>query len=187
MPRSSIIKQLEPFLNSNGIICVGGQLRRSFLNELNKHPIILPKGGKVSSLIIQQCHIRCAHGGWGATLNELRNSGYWIISCNAAISSLLFKCVKYRRPGRPGKQKMAGLPVHRLAEAPPFTYCEVDMFGSFLIKQRRNEIKRCAAMFTCMTSRAVHIGITHSLNSDSFKQALRRAIACRGNIKVLLK
>ena len=63
MPRSSIIKQLEPFLNSNGIICVGGQLRRSFLNELNKHPIILPKGGKVSSLIIQQCHRRCAHGG----------------------------------------------------------------------------------------------------------------------------
>ena len=82
---------------------------------------------------------------------------------------------------------MADLPVHRLAEAPPFTYCEVDIFGPFLIKQRRNEIKRYAAMFTCMTSRAVHIGITYSLNSDSFKQALRRVIACRGNIKVLLK
>ena len=61
------------------------------------------------------------------------------------------------------------------------------MFGPFLIKQRRNEIKRYVAMFTCMTSRAVHIGITHSLNRDSFKQALRRVIACRGNIKVLLR
>ena len=28
MPRSSTIKQLDPFLNGNGIICVGGRLGR---------------------------------------------------------------------------------------------------------------------------------------------------------------
>ena len=76
MPRSSTIKQLDPFLNGNGIICVEGRLKRSFLNELNKHPAIFQKGEKVSNLIIQQCHIRCAHGGRGATLNELRSSGF---------------------------------------------------------------------------------------------------------------
>ena len=91
MPGNSAIKQLDPFLNSNGIICVEVRQRRLFLNELNKHPIILRKGEKVSNLIIQQCHIRCAHSGRGATLNELRSSGYWITSCNAAVRSLLFK------------------------------------------------------------------------------------------------
>ena len=136
MPRSSKIKQLDPFLNRNDIICVGGRLRRSFLNELKKQPIILPKGEEVSNLIIQHCHIRCAHGGRGATLNELRSSGYCITSCNAAVRSLLFKCVKCRRPrGRPGEQKMADLPVHRLAEAPPFTCCGVNMFGPFVTNQ----------------------------------------------------
>ena len=75
--------------------------------------------------------------------------------------------------------------MHRLAEAPPFTYCWMDIFGLFVIKQQRNEIKRYGAMFTCMANRAVHIEITHSLNSDSFIQALRPVIACRGNIKVL--
>ena len=75
--------------------------------------------------------------------------------------------------------------MHRLAEAPPFTYCWMDIFGLFVIKQQRNEIKRYGAMFTCMANRAVHIEITHSLNSDSFIQALRRVIARRGNIKVL--
>ena len=59
------------------------------------------------------------------------------------------------------------------------------MFGPFVIKQRRNEIKHYGAMFTCMASRAVHINITHSLNSDSFIQALRLIIAHKGNIKVL--
>ena len=68
---------------------------------------------------------------------------------------------------------MADLPVHRLADAPPFTYCWMNMFGPFVIKQRRNEIKRYRAMIICMASRAVHIEITHSLNSDSFIQALR--------------
>ena len=186
MPRNSTIMQLDPFLNSNGIICVGVRLRRSFLNELSQYPIILPKGEKVSNLIIQQCHIRCAPGGGGATLNELRSSRYWITSSNAAVRSLLFKWVKcHRLRGRPGEQKMADCPVHRLAEAPPFTDCGVDMFGSFLIKQQRNEIQHYGAMFTCMASGAVHIEITHSLNSDSFIQALRPVIACRGNIKVL--
>ena len=60
------------------------------------------------------------------------------------------------------------------------------MLGPFVIKQRRNEIKRhgYGAMFTCMASQAVHIEITHSLNSEPFRQALRRVIARRGNIKV---
>ena len=80
----------------------------SFLNELNKHPIILPKEEKVSNLILHQCHIRFAHGGRVTCLNELRNSGFWITSCNAAVRSLLFKCVKCcRLQGRSGEQKMA--------------------------------------------------------------------------------
>ena len=80
---------------------------------------------------------------------------------------------------------MVDLPMHRLADAPPFTYWGVDMFGPFVIKQQRNEIKCYGAMFMCMASQAVHIGITHSLNSDSFIQALRSVTACRGNIKLL--
>ena len=56
-----------------------------------------------------------------------------------------------------------------------------------MIKQQRNEIKRYGygAMFTCMASQAVNIEITDSLNSEPFRQALRRVIARRGNIKVL--
>ena len=147
--------------------------------------IILPEEEKVLNLIIQQCHIRCAQCERSATLNELRTSGYWIISCDAAVRSLLFcvKCCRLR--DRPGEQKMADLPMHRPAEAPPFTYCGVDMFGPFVIKQWRNEIKRYWTIFTCMASRAVHIDITRSLNNDSFIQALRRVIARRGSIKVL--
>ena len=70
-------------------------------------------------------------------------------------------------------------------EVPLFTYCGFDMFGQFIIRQRRSEAKRYGAMFTCMNSRAVHIEVTHNLDTNSFKQALRGIIARRGNIRTI--
>ena len=40
-------------------------------------------------------------------------------------------------------------------------------------------------MFTCINNRAVHIEVTHSLDTDSFIQALRQMIAGRGNIRTI--
>ena len=68
---------------------------------------------------------------------------------------------------------------------PTFHLLWVDMFGTFLIKQRRNKFKRYDAMFTCMAGWVVHIDITHSLDADSFIPALRRVIDRRGNNKTL--
>ena len=151
LSKSSKVNQLDPFLNSDDIICFGGRIKRSILNEELKFPIILPKKERVATLIIQDCHSRCAHGGRGATLNELCSRGYWITNGNSAVRSVIFKCVLCRRlRGRVGVQKMAEVPVHILSDSPTFTYCGVDMFGPFLIKQRRNEVKCYGAMFTCM-------------------------------------
>ena len=80
---------------------------------------------------------------------------------------------------------MADLPTDRTIDEPPFTNCGVDMFGPFLIKEGRKELKRYGALFTCLSSRAVHIECTCSLETDSFIQAMRRFLARRGNIRVL--
>ena len=62
---------------------------------------------------------------------------------------------------------MADLPKDRFEEAPPFTYCAVDMFGPFTVRVKRSDMKRYGAMFTCLASRAVHIKVTQSLDTDS--------------------
>ena len=59
------------------------------------------------------------------------------------------------------------------------------MFGSFLIKLCRNEVKCYGTMFMCMGSRVVLIEITYSLDTESFIQALRRVIDRIGNVKIL--
>ena len=55
--------------------------------------------------------------------------------------------------------------------------------GPFTVKQRRSTFKRYGAMFTCMASRAAHIEVFFSQDTDSFILALRRLVAWRGNIR----
>ena len=85
--------------------------------------------------------------------------------------------------GKTGFQKMADLPVERCTEAPPFTYCGVDMFGPYLIKERRSQLKRYGVLFTCFSCRAIHIEVTNTLDTDSFILALRRFMARRGVVR----
>ena len=83
------------------------------------------------------------------------------------------------------KMKMGNLPADRLLEEPPFTYCGVDMFGPFLVKDGRKTQKKYGTMFTCLSSRAVHIETTSNLTTDRFIQKLRRLISRRGNVRMI--
>ena len=77
---------------------------------------------------------------------------------------------------------MANLTKERLRpENPPFTSVSVDYFGPLYIQQGHSHVKRYGCLFTCLTTRAVHIEITSTLDTDSFINALRRLISLRGN------
>ena len=52
VPSYSTITQLDPFLDSNNLIHVGGWIRKFRLTKAEKHPIILPRKTAVSDIII---------------------------------------------------------------------------------------------------------------------------------------
>ena len=107
-----------------------------------------------------------------------------LIKVNTAVRHVISKCVFCRRNySRPNEQKMADLPKNRISPAPPFTYTGVDYFGPFIIREGRKEVKRYGALFTCLVSRAVHIEVVSSLESNSFILALRCFIARRGPVR----
>ena len=72
-----------------------------------------------------------------------------------------------------------------LTQEPAFTYCGIDMFGPFLVRDGCKQRKYYGAMFTCMSSRALHIETTNSMSTDSFILALRRLINWRGNVRMI--
>ena len=73
---------------------------------------------------------------------------------------------------------MADLPKDRL-ELSSFTYSAVDYFGPFFIKEGRRELKQYGVLFTCMSTRAVHIETANSLSTDSFLNAYRPRCTCK--------
>ncbi len=80
---------------------------------------------------------------------------------------------------------MANLPCERTETTPPFTYCGMDCFGPFCVKEGRRELKRYGLLFTCLCSHAVHIELLDDLTADAFINALRSFIAIRGNVHQL--
>ena len=76
---------------------------------------------------------------------------------------------------------MAILPQDPVTPSKPsFSYVGVDLSGPFTVRRGRTSAEGYGALFTCLTIRAVHIEIVHSMDTESFINALRRFIARRG-------
>ena len=63
-----------------------------------------------------------------------------------------------------------------------FAKCDVDYAGPFLTKQGRGKVrqKRYLCLFTCAATRAVHLEMAWSLDTDSFLAAFTRMTNRRG-------
>ena len=81
---------------------------------------------------------------------------------------------------------MASLPAGRLAyRQRPFTHCGIDYFGPMFIKIGRRREKRWGVLFTCLSTRAIHLELASSLTASSAIMALQRLAARRGSPSVL--
>ena len=61
LKKTSCMYRLDPYLDADGILRVGGRLRRANMPESVKHPVILPKRSHITELIIQDCHHAIKH------------------------------------------------------------------------------------------------------------------------------
>ncbi|XP_064121738.1 uncharacterized protein LOC135226223 [Macrobrachium nipponense] len=134
--KSSPIYKLDPFLDSeDGLLKVGGRIRRSDIPQSAKHPILLPKKHHVTTLLIRHEHELLAHSGRNHVLSNLRQK-YWIINANATVRKVLFHCVTCRKLKEPAlSQKMADLPADRLEPSTQFSNVGIDLFGPYYIKE----------------------------------------------------
>ncbi|XP_041376744.1 uncharacterized protein LOC121389206 [Gigantopelta aegis] len=148
------------------------------------HPIVLPKDSVITELILRKVHQSVGHMGENFMLASLRQQ-YWALGASTAIKHIISKCDTCRRYQAPvAEQQMASLPVDRLnADEPPFYRVGMDFFGSFEIKRGRSTVKTYGVLFTCLAIRAVHLDVSHSLDTDSCINAIRRFVARRGTVK----
>lgn len=189
--KKSPLWKLNPTIDREGLLRVGGRISSADLPEDEKHPYILPKKHHVSTLLVRHYHEAVAHQGRHLTEGALRSAGLWIIGGRKLVSSVIHECITCRKlRGKTEEQLMADLPADRLTTEPPFTRVGLDVFGPWNITTRRTrggsaDSKRWAVLFTCLGTRAVHIEIIESMSTSSFINALRRFFAIRGPSKLL--
>ena len=182
MPKSSKIRQLEPYCDEQGLLRIGGRLGDAPIVDDAKHPMILPRNHHVTEIIVRYIHeVNTGHSGREYVLSVVREK-YWIPKPHPLIRKVLRGCIHCRKmQAATCDQQMAGLPKDRITpDQPPFENVGIDCFGPFYVKRGRAREKRYGCLFTCLVTRAIHIEKLHSLDSDSFINALRRFIARRG-------
>ena len=176
----STLQKLNPVLIDD-VLRVGGRLQHAPLPLESRYPIILPSKHFVTRLLIEHYHVMNGHMGLSYLMSCVRQR-YWILKSNKTINSVLRSCFKCRRWfGQPCQQVLAPLPADRLiSHENPFTICGVDYFGPMYVKRGRIVEKRYGCLFTCFSSRAIHIEVAHTLDTDSFLCAFNRFVARRG-------
>lgn len=169
-----------PLLDENQLLRVDGRLPDKLFPVEVRQPIILPKKSPVTVLFVKYMHARYLHGNHETVLNEIKRF-YYIPGVRRLLKKIVKDClhcqIKKRRvvPPRQGK-----LPEARAAVGwKCFTYCGLDYFGPFNVSVGRRQEKRWVALFTCMTTRAVHVEVVHSLNLDSCLMAVRNMCSRR--------
>ena len=85
-------KKLSPFLDSEGVVRVGGRLQRSSYDYSVKHPILLPKRSNLTRLIAVFYHKMLRHSGYSRVLGRIRQK-FWIANGVSAVRFYLKDCV----------------------------------------------------------------------------------------------
>ena len=180
LQHDSSIRKLSPIIDEYGVLCVQGRLGNSSLERCSKEPRIILHSHPIAKLIALDMH-NITHLGQEWTLSLIRKR-YWITKARVVINKITRNCMTCKRLfSQPTPQKMASLPAERIEhDKPPFFYIGIDCFGPFYVKQRRSEIKRFGCIFTCLTTRTVHIEMLYNLEADTFINGLRRFISRSG-------
>ena len=183
---------LRPFLDNDGILRVNGRLRQAmWLDYDQRHPIILPKKGKLThSLIVAHHRQKLRHAGGVEVLLNSMQKKYWIIQGRVLCRKVIQDCnhcqLRHQKWVRP---EMAPVHPSRLdvMEMRAFNTIGVDMAGPLLVKNEpgtrkhpRTELKRYFIIFSCCTTRAVHFELVDSADAESFLMSLERFVSHYG-------
>ena len=178
-------KNLDVITDEDGVFRVSGRLENAPIPFATKFPVLLPRKHHFTELVIRKSHVIVKHNGTNETLTQIR-SEYWICKGRQTVKTVLSKCAPCKRimgksydtPNSPP------LPQFRVSDDMAFSNIAVDFAGPLYIKDiysSSRENRKCyIALFTCASTRAIHLELAIDLQATSFIRVLKRLIGIRG-------
>ena len=181
-----LIANLWLVLQDN-IIRVNTRLEFTSYSYSERYPILLPSGDYITSLIIQYTHERLIHASVSGTVVALR-SRFWIPKCRQTVKSVISRCYackryrlqRYKIPHTPS------LPPFRVEESRPFQFTGVDYTGALHVKIEDSVKKVYMVLFTCASTRAVHLDLAENASAYAFAKVYRRFVSRRSSPQLML-
>ncbi|XP_059056265.1 uncharacterized protein LOC131850114 [Achroia grisella] len=183
--KKSVLTSLSPWIDSEGILRVGGRLQCTKISEDIKHPYIIPQKSHFTELLLRDTHEKTLHGGPQLMLNYLR-SKFWIMGAKRLIKQYVHKCVRcVRFSSRIKNPFMGQLPSSRTAVNRAFYQSGVDYAGPINLRVSKGRghrsYKGYICLFICMSTRAIHLEAVSDLSTEGFLAAFKRFVSRRGH------
>ncbi|XP_050746309.1 uncharacterized protein LOC108021863 [Drosophila biarmipes] len=181
---SSEIRGLASYMDEHGVLRVYGRVDAALCMPYSaRRPVILSHRHSRTELIVRHFHAQMKHQIVVATIAQIRTR-FWVTKMRPVMKEVSSSCneCKLQRT-RPMSSIMGPLPEDRLeAGRWPFKYTRLDYFGPLLVTVYRHKEKRWVALFTCLTTRAIHLELAHDLSTGSCIIAIRNFVCRRGPI-----
>ena len=147
------------------------------------NPIFLPRQHQLAELVVKRYHRINLHGGVQSTMNHVRER-FWIPRLRRLtqkVRSSCNHCKKFRAQPLPSPAS-SKLPPYRTRFVDAFAATGVDFAGPLYYKNCRkiNPKKAYVILFTCASTRAVHLKLCREMTATEFQRALNEFIARRG-------
>ena len=184
LARDSRLKSLNPFLDKDQLIRVGGRLSNADLPSSQTRPIIADAKDTLMVKFLEHLHRALLHCGPSHLLGYSGTKRH-ILGARKLTRKICNTCVTCRTyHPRTQHQLMADLPSQRVNASPPFTYCGMDFAGPFEIKmgyvRKPTILKAHICIFICLSTKAIHLEVTTDQSTIAFEAALQRFVARRG-------
>ena len=136
---------------------------------------MLPPKHPLTSMIIYSAHANLFHAGTNSALTAIRQT-FWIPKARQRIKSLLRTCTTCKRAQWKTLLCPSSLPLPkvRIHDVVSFTVTGIDFTRALYVQMNGMESKVYICLFTCTTTRAVHLEIVTDLTAETFLLALRR-------------
>uniref|UniRef100_A0A1I7XJM3 Integrase catalytic domain-containing protein n=1 Tax=Heterorhabditis bacteriophora TaxID=37862 RepID=A0A1I7XJM3_HETBA len=165
-------------MDDNGLIRMKSRLEHAQLPFDAKNPLFLPRYSQLVRLIINEIHVENGHCGLNHILSLIRLR-FWIPKPTTIIKRHIRTCATCKKEqGLPfSMPTMAPLSRDRVVCSKPFENVGCDYMGPWTSKEGQ---KMYVAIYTCLTTRAVHLEVAEDLTAGAFLHSFIRFSSRRG-------
>ena len=135
-------------------------------------------------LFLEHTHVKHYHQGVDY-LRSIVQEHYTVLKLRSFLRFIKAQCLRCRKFQAVAMPPiMSDLPKSAY-QSPFFTNTSVDYLGAFYVTVRRTIEKKWGFLFSCLTTRAVHVEVVTSMDTSSCVMGVERFVSRRGTLEMI--